>query len=53
MSKLRKKKLEIHDQIVELEDFLRIRKRESATSEAVIANLMQQIDKLKVQFREA
>lgn len=55
MSKLDKKKLKIHDRIIELEDYLKtsLHKKDSSTREIDVPKVMRQIADLKSQLQEA
>ena len=53
MSKLDKKKLKLHDRIVELEDFLKtsLAKKDSRTTEINVPKITSEIAALKAQLR--
>ena len=55
MSKLDKKKLRIHDRIIELEDHLRtsLHRKDSATREINVPKIMREIADLKAQLQGA
>jgi hypothetical protein len=53
MSKLDKKKLKLHDRIIELEDFLKtsLAKKDSKTVEINVPKITSEINDLKTQLR--
>jgi signal transduction histidine kinase len=55
MSRIDKKKLKLHDRIIDLEQFLRtsLGKKDSTSREVSVPKIMQEIAELKAQLRNA